>query len=92
MQGLKTFLSSQKEAGTPVVVEYELAEEEVETYTEEQQKAYEQIKNAKSYDGQTNIYCENETSAIIEAEAYANINSIINNLQAQIISNASEGV
>lgn len=92
VQGLKTFLSSQKEAGTPVVVEYELAEEEVETYTEEQQKAYEQIKNAKSYDGQTNIYCDNETSAIIEAEAYANINSIINNLQAQIISNASEGV
>lgn len=92
VQGLKTFLSSQKEAGTPVVVEYELAEEEVEIYTEEQQKKYEQIKNAKSYDGQTNIYCDNETSAIIEAEAYANINSIINNLQAQIISNASEGV
>lgn len=91
-QGLKTFLSSQKKAGTPVTIEYELAEEQIETYTEEQQKAYEQIKNAKSYDGQTNIYCENETSAIIEAEAYANINSIINNLQAQIISNASEGV
>lgn len=89
---LKTYLISQKEAGTPVVIEYELAEEQIETYTEEQQKAYEQIKNAKSYDGQTNIYCENETSAIIEAEAYANINSIINNLQAQIISNASEGV
>lgn len=89
---LKTYLISQKEAGTPVVIEYELAEEQIETYTEEQQKAYEQIKNAKSYDGQTNIYCDNETSAIIEAEAYANINSIINNLQAQIISNASEGV
>ena len=92
VDNFKTWLSSQKEAGTPVVVEYELAEEEIETYTEEQQKAYEQIKNAKSYDGQTNIYCDNETSAIIEAEAYANTNSIINNLQAQIISNASEGV
>lgn len=92
IDSFKTWLSSQKEAGTPVTIEYELAEEEIETYTDEQKKAYEQIKNAKSYDGQTNIYCDNETSAIIEAEAYANINSIINNLQAQIISNASEGV
>lgn len=92
IDNLKAYIAAQKEAGTPVLIEYELAEEEVESYTEAQKEAWKQIKNARSYEGQTNIYCDNETSAIIEAEAYANINLIINNLQAQIISNASEGV
>ena len=39
----KTWLAQQKTTGTPVIVEYELAEEEIEPYTEEQQEAYNQL-------------------------------------------------
>lgn len=85
VQGLKTFLSSQKEKGTPVVIEYELAEEEIETYTEEQKEAYEQRKNAISYKGQTNIFSTNEIKPIFEVEALADIGLLLNNMQAQIL-------
>lgn len=39
----KTWLAQQKQAGTPVVVEYELVKEEIEPYTPEQQEAYNQL-------------------------------------------------
>ena len=62
----KTWLAQQKEAGTPVIVEYELAEEEIEAYTEEQQEAYNQICNLKAYEGETNIYSTDEISPIFK--------------------------
>lgn len=43
LTGFKAFLSEQKTAGTPVVVEYELETEKIESYTEEQQEAYNQL-------------------------------------------------
>lgn len=47
----------------PVIVEYELAEEVIEPYTEEQLKVYKEIKRtAHSYKGITNIYSSNEIS------------------------------
>ena len=83
----KAYLAAQKEAGTPVVIEYELAAEEVEEYTEEQQKVYEQIKNAKSYEGQTNIFSTDEISPDFEITARRDLNAILNSLQAQILAN-----
>lgn len=80
-----TWLATQKEKGTPVVIEYELAEEEIETYTEVQKEAYEQIKNAISYKGQTNIFSTNEIKPILEVEALADIGLLLNNMQAQIL-------
>lgn len=80
-----TWLATQKEKGTPVVIEYELAEEEIETYTEVQKEAYEQIKNAISYKGQTNIFSTNEIKPIFEVEALADIGLLLNNMQAQIL-------
>lgn len=82
---LKAWLAAQKEAGTPVLIEYELAEEEVESYTEAQKEAYEQIKNAISYKGQTNIFSTNEIKPIFEVEALADIGLLLNNMQAQIL-------
>ena len=76
----KTWLSN-----NPITVEYELAEEEIETYTEEQKEAYEQIKNAISYKGQTNIFSTNEIKPIFEVEALADIGLLLNNMQAQIL-------
>lgn len=50
-----TWLAAQKEKGTPVVIEYELAEEVVEPYTVEQQKAWNNMQNLVSYVGINNI-------------------------------------
>lgn len=80
-----TWLATQKEKGTPVVIEYKLAEEVVEPYTEVQKEAYEQIKNAISYKGQTNIFSTNEIKPIFEVEALADIGLLLNNMQAQIL-------
>lgn len=68
-----------------LIAEYELAEEEVESYTEVQKEAYEQIKNAISYKGQTNIFSTNEIKPIFEVEALADIGLLLNNMQAQIL-------
>lgn len=85
MAGFKSWLAAQKEAGTPVVVEYELAEEEIEGYTEAQKEAWKQIKNAKSYEGQTNIFSNDDVSPVFEVAARRDLNAILNSLQSQIL-------
>lgn len=45
----KTYLASQKTAGTPVILEYELAEEKIEPYTEEQKRIFNILDNFKLY-------------------------------------------
>ena len=55
---LKEYLAEQKANGTPVIVEYELETEEIEAYTEEQQKAYDQLQNAQSYYNVTNVFTD----------------------------------
>lgn len=52
----KNHLSTKKEANEPVVIEYELTEEEIEAYTEEQQEAYNKLTNISSYSGENNVY------------------------------------
>ena len=56
----KAFLAQQKQAGTPVILEYELAEEEIEAYTEEQQEAYSLLSYLTLYEGYNIIYSPNE--------------------------------
>ena len=51
----KTFLAEQYANGTPVIVEYELAEEEVVPYTAEQQEAWNKIKNLTLFEGLNHI-------------------------------------
>lgn len=70
-----------------LIAEYELAEEEVEPYTEAQKEAWKQIKNARSYEGQTNIFSTDEISPNFEVTARRNLNAILNSLQAQILAN-----
>ena len=72
----KTYLAQQKQAGTPVIVEYELAEEEIEAYTEEQQTAYNQLQNAKTYKTETNVFTEN---AEVEMEYVAHTKTYVDN-------------
>ena len=47
----KTYLAEQYANGTPVIVEYELAEEEIVPYTTAQQEAYNQLNDYELFDG-----------------------------------------
>lgn len=58
IEELKTWLAQQKANGTPVILEYELAEEEIEPYTPEQQEAYNKLQNAQSYYNVTNVFTD----------------------------------
>lgn len=53
----KTWLATQYANGTPVIVEYELAEEEIVPYTDGQKEAREKIKNIVLYKGTNHISC-----------------------------------
>ena len=59
IEAFKTWLSEQKTNGTPVIVEYELTEEEIEPYTPEQQEAYDKLQNVLSYYNETNVFTDN---------------------------------
>ena len=56
LNSFKAWLAQQKANGIPVIVEYELAEEEIEPYTEEQQEAYNKLQNVLSYKTVTNVF------------------------------------
>ena len=51
----KTWLATQYTNGTPVIVEYELAEEEIVPYTETQQEAWEKLRHFTLFKGINNI-------------------------------------
>ena len=84
VEGFKSYLSQQKQAGTPVIVEYELAEEEIEPYTEEQQTAYDKIvQTAKSYKNVTNIFSPDPVSPVFEVNYRKDIETMLEQVQAQ---------
>lgn len=85
VDSFKTFLAQQKQAGTPVIVEYPLSEEEVEAYTEEQQTAYDQLQNAKTYKTVTNVFTDNaevEMNYIADTKTY--VDNEINSIKEQL--------
>lgn len=51
----KNWLAEQYSNGTPVIIEYELAEPEIVPYTEEQQEAWNKIKNLTLFEGVNHI-------------------------------------
>lgn len=59
-QEFKAKLAEQYAKGTPVVVEYELTEEEIVPYTEAQQEAWDKIESMKLYDGVNHIESTSE--------------------------------
>lgn len=60
----KAYLSEQYSNGTPVIVEYELAAEEIVPYTTEQQEAWDKIENFPIFIGQNNLTSTALLSAI----------------------------
>jgi hypothetical protein len=55
VEELKSYLATQYANGTPVIVEYELSEEEIVPYTEAQQEAWDKIKNLTLFEGVNHI-------------------------------------
>lgn len=53
--GCKAYLSEQYANGTPVIVEYELAEEEIVPYTDDQKEAWEKLRHFTLFRGINNI-------------------------------------
>lgn len=88
----KEDLETQDEAGVKkyfqennMIVEYNLEEETIEAYTEEQQAAHNQLQNAKTYKTVTNVFTDNaevEMNYIADTKTYVDneINSIKNQL------------
>lgn len=85
LETFKSFLAQQQTVGTPVILEYELETEEIEAYTEEQQTAYNQLQNAKTYKTVTNVFADNaevEMNYIADTKTY--IDNEINSIKEQI--------
>ncbi len=70
-------------SNNPITLEYELATEEIVPYTEEQKQQREQLKNARSYEGQTHILSTDEINPNFNITARANLSEILNKLQGE---------
>ena len=78
LASFKEWLEEQYQNETPVIVEYELEEEVIVPYTSAQQEVYNQIKQALSYEEQTNISGSSDGSKpIFNVEAYLDTKEVI---------------
>lgn len=92
IETFKTFLAQKKAEENPVLVEYELAEEEIIPYTQKQKNAFYQLQNILLYDGINYISVDDdlenmsiEVSKIIEDyETYISSNGFFINSQNDI--------
>lgn len=66
----KDWLNKCENAGRPVIVEYELAEEEIIPYTPEQQEIYNQLQNLKLFRGCNHITAESNIKPTIKLSYY----------------------
>ena len=85
VEGANNWLIQQKQAGTPVKFECELAEEEIEAYTDEQQTAYEELKKLATYKNVTNIFSTDEISPIFDITYFKDLETMFNNLSKAIL-------
>lgn len=68
--GFKAYLSEQYANGTPVIVEYELAEEEIVPYTETQKKARKKLRHFKGLNGENNITVQGTMTSTLDLTLY----------------------
>lgn len=79
VEQFKTWLAEQYANGTPIMVEYELQDEEIEAYTEEQQEAYDKINELYSYQEVTHITCEDEIKANMKLSYFSKNDTVLEN-------------
>lgn len=90
LEEFKTYLKSQYDAGTPVVVYYKLATPTRLAFTEEQKAVAKELNNARTYKNVTNI--TTDSKAILDLDYAKDLETLLNNTQALAVNNASEGV
>ncbi len=77
---LKTWLADKYSNNNPVIVEYNLAEEVIDPYTEEQAEVWEQIKALRTYKPVTHITSEDETPATVDIVYVRDLETVIDNI------------
>ena len=85
VEQLKTYLSEQNSAGTPITIEYDLAEPETTPYTEAQKTAKAEIDKLKTYKGIT--YITTDSRAILDVSYKKDLETLINNLGNSEVTN-----
>lgn len=85
LEELNFWIEQKKNEGNPLTFECELDKEEVETYTQKQQEAYNKLKKLYSYNEQTNIFSKDEISPIFNVEAIKNLNATFAQLSATML-------
>ncbi len=81
----KQYLAEQYANETPVIVEYEIANEQIVPYNETQQVQYNAIKKVYSYNDITNISSESdELGAILDVKAVQDMDTKISNLESRL--------
>ena len=83
VEQLKTYLSEQNSAGTPITIEYDLAEPETVAYTEAQKTAKAEIDKLKTYKGVT--YITTDSKAILDVSYKKDLEILINNINNAIV-------
>lgn len=81
----KNLLAQQKQAGTPVTVEYPIAEEIIEPYIETQQEVHNQLQNVTPYELVTNVFTDKaklQFNYIADTKTY--IDNKVTNMQKQL--------
>lgn len=81
-----TSINVAKELLIGTIIEIKQAQEIIEPYTEQQAQAWEQIKALRTYKNITHINSEDETKPTLEVTYVRDLQTVINNMQAQILS------
>ena len=81
--GIKNWLETQYSNGTPVIVEYELATEEIVPYIEAQQEAWDKIEQLHTYKNVTNIFSDTELDIVYVRDLQTVINNLLNKIDEQ---------
>lgn len=93
ISNLNEILKKMYDTGNQVVFYIEKASDTELNFTDEQKVVAKKIKETlHTYKNITHIYSEDEVSPILNIEYAKDLNTVINNIQAQIINNASEEV
>ena len=89
LEEYKAKFAEWEEEGEPFTIEGNALEMTVTAYTPEQQKVYNEIVNtAKTYKNVTNIFSTNEVSPVFEVNYRKDIETMINNVNKAVLSNA----
>lgn len=70
VEQLKIYLATEYANGTPVIVEYELAEEEIVPYTDDQKEAWEKLRHFKGLNGENNITAQGTMTSTLDLTLY----------------------